>query len=129
MTCMTCYYHYLCNPMSHAHDNIVPFKNSGLSKKDQVRDMFDQIAGRYDKLNRFLSGGTDLGWRKKAILQLKDDDPKFILDVATGTADMAILACRLLKPERVLGIDISREMLELGKKKVEKEGLESIIQL
>jgi len=91
--------------------------------------MFDQIAGRYDKLNRLLSVGIDTGWRKKAILQLRDDDPKYILDVATGTADMAILACRYLKPEKVLGIDISRQMLELGKKKVEKEGLTSMIQL
>ncbi len=91
--------------------------------------MFDEIAGGYDKVNRFLSAGTDLNWRKKAILKLKKDKPAHILDVATGTADMAILACKLLKPARVTGIDISEGMLSLGRKKVEKERLGDIIDL
>jgi len=111
------------------HDHITPFKETSKTKKQQVADMFDEIAGGYDKVNRFLSAGTDLNWRKKAILKLKKDKPAHILDVATGTADMAILACKLLKPARVTGIDISDGMLSLGRKKVEKERLGDIIDL
>src|SRR5688572_12426108 len=83
------------------HDHIRPEISPGKSKKQQVEEMFNSIARRYDFINRFLSGGADRGWRKKAILQLKNDNPKLILDVATGTADMAITACRLLNPEKV----------------------------
>lgn len=117
----------MSNPLP--HDHIIPFKESGKSKKEQVAEMFDGIAGRYDAMNRFLSARTDIGWRKKAIRLLKKDNPKHILDVATGTADMAIMACKMLKPEKVIGIDISEGMLELGRKKVEKESLGHIIQL
>ncbi len=111
------------------HDHIIPFKDSEKSKKEQVAEMFDHIAGRYDKMNRFLSAGTDIGWRKKAIRQLKKDKPKLILDVATGTADMAIMAYKMLKPEKIIGIDISDQMMEIGNKKIEKEGLTGNIQL
>lgn len=111
------------------HDTIIPFKDSAKGKKEQVAEMFDKIAGKYDVLNRFLSARTDIGWRKKAIRRFKKDNPQQILDVATGTADMAIMACRLLNPEQVTGIDISEGMLELGRKKVEKEGLVNKIQL
>ena len=111
------------------HDHIRPEISPGKSKKQQVEEMFNTIAGRYDFMNRFLSVGADRGWRKKAILQLKKDNPKHILDVATGTADMAIMACRQLNPEKVTGIDLSAEMLELGRKKVEKEGLTNKIEL
>jgi demethylmenaquinone methyltransferase/2-methoxy-6-polyprenyl-1,4-benzoquinol methylase len=122
---------YLCPPMPELlpHDHIMPYKDSPKSKKEQVTEMFDRIAGRYDKLNHFLSAGTDIGWRKKAIRLLKKDNPKQILDIATGTGDMAIMACRILKPEKIIGIDISDQMLEVGKKKVEKERLTSNIQL
>ena len=105
------------------HDHIIPFKDSEVSKKEQVADMFNSIAGRYDFMNRFLSLGTDMNWRKKAIRQLKKDRPHIILDVATGTGDMSILAAKLLNPEKIIGIDISEQMLELGRKKVEKERL------
>lgn len=91
--------------------------------------MFDGIAGNYDALNRFLSARTDIGWRKKAIRKLKKDNPRQILDVATGTADMAILACKILNPEKITGIDISEGMLASGQKKIEKEGLTGKIQL
>ena len=91
--------------------------------------MFDKISGGYDAMNRFLSARTDIGWRKKSIRLLKKDNPKRILDVATGTGDMAILACKILNPDQVIGIDISDKMLEIGMKKVEKEKLESKIQL
>lgn len=91
--------------------------------------MFDRIADRYDFMNRFLSARTDIGWRKKAIKWLAKDNPSKILDIATGTGDMAIMACKLLNPDAVFGIDISQEMLEVGKKKIEKEGLANKIQL
>jgi len=111
------------------HDSIKPYDDSGKAKKEQVAEMFDSIAGRYDLLNRMLSAGIDLSWRKKAIKQLKKDDPQTILDVATGTADMAILEARLLNPQKIVGIDISGQMLELGRKKVEKEGVSELIEL
>jgi demethylmenaquinone methyltransferase/2-methoxy-6-polyprenyl-1,4-benzoquinol methylase len=111
------------------HDHIIPYKDSGKSKKEQVAEMFDRIAGRYDFMNRFLSARTDIGWRKKALRLLKKDSPKTILDVATGTGDMAIMAYKMLKPEKIVGIDISVQMLEVGKKKIEKEGFGDKIEL
>jgi demethylmenaquinone methyltransferase / 2-methoxy-6-polyprenyl-1,4-benzoquinol methylase len=117
----------MSNPLP--HDHIIPFKDSGKSKKEQVAEMFDKIAGKYDAMNRFLSARTDIGWRKKAIRKLKKEQPQLILDVATGTGDMAIMACKMLKPEAITGIDISEGMLEIGRKKVEKEGLEDKIHL
>jgi demethylmenaquinone methyltransferase / 2-methoxy-6-polyprenyl-1,4-benzoquinol methylase len=112
-----------------AHDTVVPDKNSEGSKKQQVAAMFDDIAFKYDFLNRFLSAGIDIGWRKKAIRQLLDLQPKKILDVATGTADVAIMATGILKPEKITGIDISDGMLEIGRQKVAKAGLENTIEL
>ena len=111
------------------HDTVVPFKNSKESKKKQVEDMFDKIAFRYDFLNRFLSAGIDVGWRKKAIRLLISSQPKSILDVATGTGDFALTCYEILKPEKITGIDISEGMLEIGKKKVEKAGLQQKIEL
>jgi demethylmenaquinone methyltransferase/2-methoxy-6-polyprenyl-1,4-benzoquinol methylase len=111
------------------HDEVVPYQNSPLKKKQQVAKMFDSIAFRYDFLNRFLSGGIDVWWRKKAILQLKELRPKYILDVATGTADVALLTYKLLKPEKIVGIDISDGMLELGRKKIVKSRLTQFIEL
>jgi demethylmenaquinone methyltransferase/2-methoxy-6-polyprenyl-1,4-benzoquinol methylase len=113
----------------YAHDTIVPFKESDQSKKQQVADMFDKIAFRYDFLNRFLSAGIDVSWRKKAIKQLQSVQPANILDVATGTGDVAILAHKMLHPARITGIDISEGMLEIGRKKIEKLGLEKQIEL
>ncbi len=109
--------------MTLPHDHITPFNNADKTKKQQVAEMFDGIAGKYDAMNRVLSARTDIGWRKKAIQKLQKDHPRHILDVATGTADMAILAWKMLRPEKITGIDISEGMLELGRKKVEKEGL------
>ena len=114
---------------TYQHDAIVPFKDSTESKKKQVEKMFDKIAFRYDFLNHFLSAGIDVGWRKKAIKKLRTLDPKSVLDVATGTADMAILANKLLNAEKIIGIDISDGMLEIGKKKIEKLGLQQRIEL
>ena len=112
-----------------AHDLIVPSKDSELSKKDQVADMFDNIAYRYDFLNRFLSAGIDIWWRKKAIRELKQLNPKNILDVATGTADVAIMTTGILKVDKITGIDISDGMLAIGRTKIKKQGLEKTIEL
>jgi len=110
------------------HDKIKPFSDEG-SKKAQVSEMFDGIAERYDFMNRFLSAGIDVSWRKKAILMFEKDQPATILDVATGTADMAIMAAKLIRPGKIVGIDISEKMLEIGRKKVEKEHLGTKIDL
>lgn len=111
------------------HDNIVPYKDSPLHKKQQVAQMFDRIAFRYDLVNRFLSGGIDMHWRKKAIRELKPVQPRQVLDVATGTGDIAILVQKLLQPDKVTGIDISEGMLELGRKKIAKLMLNDRIEL
>lgn len=111
------------------HDTVVPFKDSADSKKKQVENMFDKIAYRYDFLNRFLSAGIDVGWRKKAIKELVSLHPKKILDVATGTGDFAITSYEILKPEKITGIDISEGMLEIGRKKIIKTGLQHQIEL
>src|SRR6187455_2879444 len=108
------------------HDSVVPFKDSGLSKKEQVAQMFNDIAGRYDLLNRLLSGGIDIYWRKRALRELNDIKPRTILDVATGTADLAIMAEKSLHPDKITGIDISEGMLELGRKKITSAGLTNI---
>ena len=112
-----------------AHDTVVPFKNSDLTKKEQVAEMFDDIAFRYDFLNRFLSAGIDIRWRKKAIAQLKEKNPKIILDVATGTADLAIMASGILKTPKIIGIDISEGMLDVGRKKIAAANLQNTIEL
>jgi demethylmenaquinone methyltransferase / 2-methoxy-6-polyprenyl-1,4-benzoquinol methylase len=93
-----------------------------------VRSLFDSIAHRYDLLNHVLSGGIDFYWRRRAIEHLKDIQPKRILDVATGTADLAIAALRL-KPYEVIGVDIAEEMLNVGRAKLKKKGLDSLITL
>jgi demethylmenaquinone methyltransferase/2-methoxy-6-polyprenyl-1,4-benzoquinol methylase len=120
---------YLCTPMSEfAHDRIKPFSDGG-SKKEQVGEMFDGIADRYDFMNRFLSAGIDVSWRRKAIRKFREDRPKRLLDVATGTGDMAIMASKMLGGIDVIGIDISEKMLEIGKKKIEKQQLGTKIEL
>jgi demethylmenaquinone methyltransferase / 2-methoxy-6-polyprenyl-1,4-benzoquinol methylase len=121
--------YYLCGMSKFAHDNIVPDENSKLTKKEQVAGMFDDIAHRYDFLNRFLSIGIDIQWRRKAIAELKAINPKIVLDVATGTGDVAIMTYKALKPDNIVGIDISEKMLELGRQKIKKEDLQKHIQL
>jgi demethylmenaquinone methyltransferase/2-methoxy-6-polyprenyl-1,4-benzoquinol methylase len=112
-----------------AHDTIVPDQASNLPKKEQVALMFDQIAPKYDFLNRFLSAGIDISWRKKALNLLKKKNPETILDVATGTADLAIMASKILAPKKIVGIDISEGMLSFGRQKIASQGLSSIIEL
>jgi demethylmenaquinone methyltransferase/2-methoxy-6-polyprenyl-1,4-benzoquinol methylase len=112
-----------------AHDTVVPNKASLQPKKEQVAEMFDNIAFRYDFLNRFLSGGIDIWWRKKALSYLKKKNPQIMLDVATGTADVAIMASRLLQPTHITGIDISDGMLEIGRTKIANLKLTKTIEL
>lgn len=111
------------------HDEVVPDASSADTKKKQVAQMFDEIAPRYDVLNRFLSAGIDVSWRRKALAKLKELKPKLMLDVATGTGDVAIMAARELQPEKIIGIDISEKMLEGGRVKVSAKGLETVIEL
>jgi demethylmenaquinone methyltransferase / 2-methoxy-6-polyprenyl-1,4-benzoquinol methylase len=114
---------------TYPHDSVVPFKDSAASKKVQVGEMFDKIAFRYDFLNRFLSAGTDVGWRKKAARMLIPLQPQQVLDVATGTGDFALTCYKILHPKKITGIDISEGMLEIGRKKIQQAGLENEIHL
>ena len=107
---------------------VVPYKDQEGSKKEQVAEMFNNISKRYDFLNHFLSLGIDILWRKKAIRLLKPDAPKQILDVATGTGDFALEALAL-KPDRIVGVDISAGMLDMGKIKMKKKGVDDIIDM
>lgn len=109
-------------------NEVKPYAEQG-NKKGQVSTMFNRIAPYYDFLNRFLSLGIDTIWRKKAIDLLQSEQPKLILDVATGTADVALETVKRLQPDKVIGIDISTEMLEIGKKKIKKRGLDTVIEL
>ena len=112
---------------NYSHDRIVPFKDSELGKKQQVAEMFDKIAFRYDFLNRLLSGGSDIYWRRQAIRELRALQPQTILDVATGTGDMAIMMARYLPQSQLTGVDISSGMLEIGRRKVTSLRLDSRI--
>ena len=99
---------------------ITPYNKDKTSKKEQVAKMFDAIAGRYDFLNHFLSLGIDIIWRKIAIREIAKVNPKTILDIATGTGDLAVEA-NSLNPTKVIGIDISNNMLDVGTFKNEKD--------
>jgi len=108
---------------------ITPYKDNKSGKKEQVAQMFNNIARRYDFLNHFLSLGIDNIWRRKAIHCLKDISTEpVILDVASGTGDLAIAALKL-NPKKIIGIDISEEMLNIGIQKINKKGYQNIIEL
>jgi demethylmenaquinone methyltransferase / 2-methoxy-6-polyprenyl-1,4-benzoquinol methylase len=109
---------------------VKPYELDG-SKKQQVSKMFDNIAGKYDFLNHFLTLNIDKTWRRKMIAELDSVQPKLVLDVATGTADVAINAVKQLKIKdlKIEGVDISVEMLHVGRKKIETEGLSERIVL
>ncbi len=108
---------------------VTPYKESESGKKEQVAQMFNNIAHRYDFLNHFLSLGIDTIWRKKAIACLKQENPKLLLDIATGTGDLAITANKILNPDKIIGIDISEGMLSFGREKLVKLNLQDKIQL
>jgi demethylmenaquinone methyltransferase/2-methoxy-6-polyprenyl-1,4-benzoquinol methylase len=99
---------------------IVPYHAGQGTKKEQVADMFNNISKTYDFLNHFLSLGIDIIWRKKAINELKELQPKLILDVATGTGDFAFEALSILKPDKIIGVDISQGMLNIAQQKINK---------
>ena len=107
-------------------EKIKPYQSSA-GKGEQVEQMFDAIASRYDTLNHWMSLDIDKRWRRKAIQQLAPYQPKHILDIATGTGDFAIQTARMLHPDRLVGADISEGMMEIGRQKVERQHLSDII--
>ncbi|WP_221394770.1 bifunctional demethylmenaquinone methyltransferase/2-methoxy-6-polyprenyl-1,4-benzoquinol methylase UbiE [Dyadobacter sp. NIV53] len=108
--------------------SVVPYKDKDGSKKEQVTAMFDNISPKYDLLNHVLSGGVDIYWRKRAIKLLCKQQPKVILDIASGTGDFAIEALSL-HPQKIIGVDISEGMLAVGREKIKKLGKQDIITL
>ena len=110
------------------NSHIKPY-NSDASKKEEVAEMFNNISGSYDFLNRFFSLGIDVIWRKKALQQVKKSQPDVILDMATGTADFAILAARQGIGNKIIGMDISAGMIEVGNKKIHQQNLQQVISL
>lgn len=112
--------------MTYKVEETTPY-NTEQSKTEQVTKMFNEIAPNYDKLNGILSLGIDNYWRKESIKVLKLYKPQYILDVATGTGDFAILAQKILHPKRIIGIDIAEGMMDVGREKVKQRELEHII--
>jgi len=108
--------------------NIKPYKNSDLGKKEQVAKMFDTISENYDGLNRIISLGIDVKWRKKVIQLIKKNNPKKLLDIATGTGDLAIMMATL-QPDKIVGLDISEGMLAVGKQKIAEANLSNKIEM
>ena len=106
-------------------ETITPYKSG--EKATQVEQMFDNIAPTYDTLNHRLSWNIDRGWRRKAIRQLAPYKPLSMLDIATGTGDFAIMAAEMLQPQRLIGADISEGMMEIGRQKVARRGLDNVI--
>jgi demethylmenaquinone methyltransferase/2-methoxy-6-polyprenyl-1,4-benzoquinol methylase len=109
-------------------EKITPYKDSKLGKKEQVAHMFDTISGNYDRMNRVISLGSDVSWRKKVIKMVGAKGPKKILDIATGTGDLAILMADL-NAEKIIGLDISAGMLDVGRQKISKLSLHDKIEM
>ena len=108
--------------------SVTPYKDSDLGKKEQVAQMFDTISGNYDGLNRVISFGIDVKWRKKVLKMVSDKNPEMILDIATGTGDLAILMTET-KATKIIGLDISAGMLEVGRKKIASKNLSDKIEM
>lgn len=108
-------------------NQVTPYRSSA-SKKAQVTHMFDTISPSYDRLNCLMTLGIDQLWRKRAIKELASIQPKIVLDVATGTGDFALAALEL-KPDRIIGLDVSVGMLEVGRNKMQRQGVEEVVQL
>jgi demethylmenaquinone methyltransferase/2-methoxy-6-polyprenyl-1,4-benzoquinol methylase len=109
-------------------EKINPYKESKLGKKEQVAQMFDTISENYDGLNRVISLGIDVKWRKKVVKIVRKNNPKQILDIATGTGDLALMMAAL-KPDKIIGLDISEGMLSVGKQKIAKANLSEKIDM
>ena len=107
---------------------VTPYKNSDLSKKEQVEQMFDRVSHNYDFLNRILTFGIDLSWRKKIVNIIAKENPKKILDIATGTGDFAIMMAKL-NTEKIIGLDLSQGMLDIGIRKIQQKGLSEKIEM
>lgn len=107
---------------------VTPYKKSLLPKKEQVAHMFDTISGNYDSLNRVISFGIDVKWRKKVLQLVSEKNPKTILDIATGTGDLAILMAET-NAEKIIGLDISAGMLAMGTKKIALRNLSGRIEM
>jgi demethylmenaquinone methyltransferase/2-methoxy-6-polyprenyl-1,4-benzoquinol methylase len=108
--------------------NITPYKDSTLGKKEQVAQMFNTISGNYDGLNRVISFGIDIKWRKKVLQLIAAKNPDSILDIATGTGDLAILMTQT-NADKIVGLDISEGMLEVGRKKIAEKKLQNKIEM
>ena len=108
--------------------NITPYRDSSLGKKEQVTQMFDNISGNYDDLNRVISLGIDVKWRKKVVALVAEKNPENILDIATGTGDLAILMTST-SAKKIVGLDLSVGMLEVGKKKIATQNLSDKIEM
>ena len=107
---------------------IKPYKDSDLGKKEQVATMFNNISKNYDDLNRVISFGIDISWRKKVVKIISKNNPQQILDIATGTGDLAIMMTSL-NPNKIIGLDISEGMLSIGKQKIAKAKLNDKIEM
>lgn len=107
---------------------VTPYKNSELSKKEQVSEMFDNVSHNYDFLNRMMTLGIDMKWRKKVVQIVKERNPETILDIATGTGDFAIMLSKL-NPKKIVGLDLSKGMLEIGIEKVKNKKLDNLIEM
>ena len=110
-------------------ETINPYDGDTRPKTEQVRDMFDSIAPAYDFMNRAMTFGIDKLWRAKAVKMIKNFKTEKILDIATGTGDLAILLTKKLSPKKLFGVDLCEQMLEIGRKKVAQAGLDNIITL
>lgn len=108
--------------------NVTPYKESDLGKKKQVEQMFDTISGNYDTMNRMITLGTDQGWRRKVLKIVSDTQPESILDIATGTGDLAILFSQT-QASKIIGIDLSAGMLEVGRRKVTELNLDDRLEM
>ncbi len=108
--------------------SVTPYKDSDLGKKEQVTQMFDNISDNYDGLNRVISFGIDVKWRKKVVAMIAAKKPSTVLDIATGTADLAILLSETAA-DKIVGLDLSAGMLEVGQKKVTEKKLDKKIEL
>ena len=108
--------------------NVTPYKGSELGKKQQVTEMFDKVSSNYDFLNRVLTFGIDISWRKKVVALVQSGNAKKVLDIATGTGDLVIMMAQK-GIEEVIGLDISPGMLDIGRQKVKDEGLEGTIDM